>query len=146
MRCERPIAELTDDDLPFWVAPDGQAPTVFQANGLLATGSVRLFNRCTLVERLQCDGVTLPEETADGDMLLHLYVRYGIHGFAFANGMFAFAILDGDDVLLVRDHVGTRTLFYTYFRQRWFASSSLRALRSLLDGHARLNVNAVVHF
>ncbi|MGQ9892563.1 MAG: asparagine synthetase B family protein [Roseiflexus sp.] len=146
MRCETPVTKPVNDCLAFWIPPDGNAPTVFRANGLLATGSVRLFNRHVLVDRLRRDGVALPEEPADGEILLHLYACYGSRGFALANGMFAFAIRDRDDVLLVRDHVGARTLFYTRFGQQWFASSSLRALRSLIRGNARLNLNAVRSF
>jgi len=47
---------------------------------------------------------------------------------------------------LVRDHAGARTLFYTRFEERWVASASLRALRSLIGQHARLNLNAVRSF
>ncbi|MDW8232340.1 MAG: asparagine synthase, partial [Roseiflexaceae bacterium] len=92
--------------------PDGRHTHVFSADHLVAVGAVTLFNRTELLDMLRRDGVALPDDCADGAILLHLYARRGSRGFAVADGMFALAILDGDDLVLVRDHVGTRTLFY----------------------------------
>lgn len=41
--------------------------------------------------------------------------------------MFALAVLDGTDLVLIRDHVGARTLFYARADDSWAASTSLRA-------------------
>ncbi|PJF45266.1 MAG: asparagine synthase, partial [Candidatus Thermofonsia Clade 3 bacterium] len=101
-----------------------------------------LFNRPQLLDALRRDGVILPEDCADGAILLHLYAHRGPRGFAAADGMFALSILDGDDLVLVRDHVGTRTLFYTRAGKHWAASASLRALRAWPRLNARLNLNA----
>ncbi|MBO9384396.1 MAG: asparagine synthase [Roseiflexus sp.] len=128
------------------IVPDRSQSETYQVDGLVAAGSVRLFNRSFLIDTLRRDGVPLPDDCADGMILLHLYARCGSRGFALANGMFALAILDGEDLVLVRDHAGARTLFYTRFEERWVASASLRALRSLIGPHARLNLNAVCSF
>ncbi len=126
--------------------PDGCHTRVFTANHLVAVGAVSLFNRGELLEALRRDGVALPDDCADGAILLHLYARHGARGFAAADGMFALAILDGDDLVLVRDHVGTRTLFYARAGDHWAASASLRALRAWPRLNARLNLNAVRAF
>ncbi len=126
--------------------PDGCHTGVFHADTLVAVGAVTLFNRAQLLDALRRDGVILPEDCADGAILLHLYARHGPHGFAAADGMFALAILDGEDLVLVRDHVGTRTLFYARAGHHWAASASLRALRAWPRLNARLNLNAVRAF
>lgn len=126
--------------------PDGCHTNVFSADHLVAAGAVSLFNRAELLDTLRRDGVTLPDDCADGTILLHRYARHGARGFAAADGMFALAILDGDDLVLVRDHVGTRTLFYARSGNHWAASASLRALRAWSRLKARLNLNAVRAF
>jgi asparagine synthase (glutamine-hydrolysing) len=126
--------------------PDGCHTQVFSADHLVAVGAVTLFNRTELLDTLRRDGVVLSGDCVDGAILLHLYARYGPRGFAAADGMFALAILDGDDLVLVRDHVGTRTLFYARSGNHWAASASLRALRAWPRLNARLNLNAVRAF
>ena len=143
---ETTITESVSGRLASWIEPDGRRSETYRLDGLVAAGSVRLFNRASLIDALRRDGVPLPEDCADGMILLHLYARDGSRGFALANGMFALAILDGEDLVLVRDHAGARTLFYTRFEERWVASASLGALRSLIGQHARLNLNAVRSF
>lgn len=126
--------------------PDGCHTSVFHADTLVAVGAVTLFNRAQLLDALRRDGVILPEDCADGAILLHLYARHGPRSFAAADGMFALAILDGEDLVLVRDHVGTRTLFYARGGNHWAASASLRALRAWPRLNVRLNLNAVRAF
>lgn len=130
----------------FAIFPDPQREKVFSAGRLRATGVVTLFNRAELLGMLRRDGVALPDDCTDGALLLELYARYGSHGFAAADGMFALAIRDNNDLVLVRDHVGTRTLFYTRAGNQWAASTSLRALRRWRRLNARLNLNAVRAF
>ncbi|MEV6340319.1 asparagine synthase-related protein [Nocardia vinacea] len=94
---------------------------------LTAVGEVTLFNAIQLRARLGADAP--PPDCADGELLLHCYARLGLDGIAAADGMFALAIADGPDLVLVRDHVGTRTLFHARAGAGWAASTSLRALQ-----------------
>lgn len=127
------------------VVPDGKPLQSVQIDGRSVAGSAKLFNRAFLLETLRRDGCPLPEDCSDETILLQLYAQYGARGFALANGMFALVIVDGADLILVRDHVGTCSLFYTYCDGRWIASLSLQALRAYLS-QARLNLNAVRAF
>lgn len=130
----------------FEVIPDERQSHVFSVGHLVGTGSVTLFNRTELLATLRRDGVVLTDSCTDGALLLHLYARYGSRGFTDADGMFALAIRDNNDLVLVRDHVGTRTLFYARAGDQWAASTSLRALRRWRHLNARLNLNAVRAF
>ncbi|MGW0579739.1 asparagine synthetase B family protein, partial [Streptomyces sp. NPDC002920] len=70
----------------------------------------------------------------------------GERGVALAEGMFALAVLDGADLVLIRDHVGARTLFYARAAGAWAASTSLRALRRWPALGTRMNLSAVRSF
>ncbi len=140
------VPVLSGQHPAFHVLPDQRQSSTFSAGHLIGTGAVTLFNRAELLHMLRRDGVVLSDACSDGTLLLHLYARYGSDGFAAADGMFALAILDNDDLVLVRDHAGTRTLFYARAGDQWAASTSLRALRRWRRLNPRLNLNAVRAF
>jgi asparagine synthase (glutamine-hydrolysing) len=124
----------------------GGAAGPYRAGDLIAVGEVTLHNRAALVADL-ADGEPPPAATrGDGEVLLRVYARWGLAGIARANGLFALAIWDGASLLLVRDPVGSRTLFYTHAGGCWAAASSLRALRRWPRQPARLNLAAVRSF
>ena len=104
---------------------DGPGPAAgpFRTAGLVAVGEVTLHNAAELRAR-----ENLPDG-ADGELLLHLYARHGLAGVAAAEGMFAMAVIDGPELVLLRDHVGARTLFHARSGHTTAAASALRALR-----------------
>ncbi len=126
--------------------PGGTAGPYFAGQSLAAVGEVTLFNRRDLIAELAEADIPPLETAADGEILLQFYHHFGLDGLARVNGMFALAIWDGDSLLLVRDPVGMRTLFYSYQQGCWAAGSSLRALRRWPRLPARLNLAAVRSF
>jgi asparagine synthase (glutamine-hydrolysing) len=109
---------------------DGPGPAAgpFRVAGLVAVGEVTLHNAAELRGT-----VDAPPGCPDGELLLHLYARRGLAGVAAAEGMFALVIVDGSDddgdLVLLRDHVGARTLFHARAGGSLAAASALRALR-----------------
>jgi asparagine synthase (glutamine-hydrolysing) len=118
----------------------------FRAAGLSAVGEVTLFNRDALLADLARDGEAPLPDCADGELLLHCFARRGPHGLAAADGMFALAIRAGETLVLVRDQLGARPLFFARAGDAWVAGSSLRALRRWPRLGARLNLNALRAF
>ncbi|MER0241671.1 asparagine synthase-related protein [Streptomyces sp. HSW2009] len=107
----------------------GHASGPFAARGLTGVGEVTVHNRAELLAALTGAGAAVPAHCTDGELLLRCWAVLGEAGIALADGMFALAVADGRDLLLIRDHVGARTLFYARAAGCWAASSSLRALR-----------------
>ncbi|MFF3937322.1 asparagine synthetase B family protein [Streptomyces phaeofaciens] len=124
----------------------GCAQGPFEAHGMRAVGEVTLHNRAELLAALAADGAPAPPGTRDGELLLRCWARLGEQGVALAEGMFALAVLDGRDLVLIRDHVGARTLFYARAADAWAASTSLRALRRWPALGTRVNLSAVRSF
>ncbi|MFF0546401.1 asparagine synthetase B family protein [Nocardia thailandica] len=106
--------------------PGPGAAAVFTAGAYRAAGTVTLFNAPALRTALGPEAP--PPGAADGEVLLRTWARFGAAGIARADGMFALAIVDGDDLVLVRDHVGARTLFHARSGNAWAASGSIRAV------------------
>lgn len=126
----------------------GAAAGPYRVGDVYAIGEVTLHNAPELRARLGADG--LPGDCSDGELLLRAYVRFGTAGLASADGMFALAIAERDELVLVRDHMGARTLFHaragTGDRTAWAAATSLRALQRWPALETGLHLPAVRSF
>ncbi|MFD5917006.1 asparagine synthetase B family protein [Kitasatospora sp. NPDC058201] len=161
-RARAHLASLTGTALPEPGAPaggggrDGQAALIhgepgfatgpFTVDGTTAVGEVTLHNRPELHSALAAAGAPAPGTCPDGELLLRLWLRLGSDGVRRADGMFALAVVDGPDLVLIRDHAGARTLFYARADGCWAASTSLRTLRHWPALDTGLNLAAVRSF
>ncbi|MFD5000008.1 asparagine synthetase B family protein [Streptomyces buecherae] len=146
----RPVGAFPADamapGLGLVVSEPGHADGPFAAHGLTGVGEVTVHNRAELCAALAAAGDVPPPGCSDGELLLRCWARLGEAGVALAEGMFALAVRDGADLLLIRDHVGARTLFYARADGCWAASSSLRALRRWPALGTGVNLAAVRSF
>lgn len=65
---------------------------------------------------------------SDSEAILHLYQDKGPDCVKELDGMFAFAIFDGDDFILARDPIGIKPLYYSYYKNKLYFSSELGAM------------------
>jgi asparagine synthase (glutamine-hydrolysing) len=65
---------------------------------------------------------------SDTEVILHLYQEKGPECVRDLDGMFAFAIFDGDDFMLARDPIGIKPLYYGYVGSNLYFSSELGAM------------------
>ena len=65
---------------------------------------------------------------SDTEVILHLYQEKGPECVKELDGMFAFAIFDGDDFMLARDPIGIKPLYYGYVGGRLYFASELGAM------------------
>ncbi|MEV6103995.1 asparagine synthase-related protein [Streptomyces sp. NPDC051940] len=136
----------TEDPAGLVPAEPGHATAPFTVAGRTAVGEVTLHNRAVLFDALAARRTPAPDGCPDGELLVRAWLGLGERGIRLAEGMFALAVLDGDDLVLIRDHVGARTLYYARAAGAWAASSSLRALRRWPALDTGLNLPAVRSF
>ena len=65
---------------------------------------------------------------SDTEAVLHLYEEKGSECVKELDGMFAFAVIDGDDFMLARDPIGIKPLYYGYYNDNLYFSSELGAM------------------
>jgi asparagine synthase (glutamine-hydrolysing) len=93
-----------------------------------------IYNYLELRKRLQGAGHTF-RTNGDGETILHLYEDLGTKCFAELNGMFAVGIWDGqrNRLVLARDRVGQKPLYYALKNNRLVFGSELKSL-CLVEG------------
>ncbi|MCV6597311.1 MAG: hypothetical protein OIF40_09545, partial [Mangrovicoccus sp.] len=106
----------TRDFDPF--GPGRISGAQWQFAGLTLAGHVRLDNRAEIAAALGADGaqaLALGGMGADAALIALAYRHWGIDGFARLAGDFALALWDGaaENLLLLRDHMGVRPLYYS---------------------------------
>lgn len=132
---------MTSADGRWYACAASAGPQPLVVDGRTVAGTVTLHNRSAVAARTGA-----PAAATDLELLARVYLRFGPDGLADVDGMFALAIVDGDALVLLRDHVGTRTAFYARTAAGWVASPSLRTLRRWPGLDTGLNLAAVRSF
>ena len=72
--------------------------------------------------------------TTDAEYLRELYLKHGKEAFSKVSGTFACAIMDKDECIVARDHVGARpVIFHKSLQGDFFFASEAKALKELAD-------------
>jgi len=117
------ILDLTEDGNQPMSTPDKKVLIVF--NG-------EIYNYIELKNKLKDKGYKFRTDS-DTEVLLFLYQEYGKQMFTLINGMFAIAIYDRTSkvIILARDRLGKKPLYYFVGEHGLAFASELRALRRL---------------
>ncbi|HBB36298.1 MAG TPA: asparagine synthase [Cyanobacteria bacterium UBA8803] len=94
----------------------------------LVVGDIWLSNRPQLLQRLGGDRISLP--STDSQIVAQLWERWGIESLSLLEGMYGLAIWDRErqQLWLVRDRTGCRTLYYTTTGSTRWVAPRLRTL------------------
>jgi asparagine synthase (glutamine-hydrolysing) len=86
-----------------------------------------LYNKRQLL-----DEFNLADNSGDGEIIAAAYRKHGIDFANGLNGIFAIAIYDkaSHQLVLIRDHVGSRSLFYSKNKNGLFFATTIKALLS----------------
>lgn len=107
-----------------------------------------VYNFPEIRERLRSAGASFRTRT-DTETVLHLVARDGADAVRELNGMFAFAVFDSKtrSLILARDRLGIKPLFYAYRNGRFVFGSDMK---SFIVGHpdlcGRIDLDAVHHY
>lgn len=82
---------------------------------------------------------------SDCEVIIGLYRRYGEDMFRHLRGMFAFALWDAEQrkLIVARDHLGQKPLYYQYANGRFACASEIKALLAHNEQRPRLNLAAL---
>jgi len=99
-------------------------------NNTMIVGDLRLDNREELIASLRGTLLKGPSTITDIELAFAAYEKWGEQFAIHLIGEFALMLYDAraEKVLLARDHIGTRPLYYHYDKQRLICSSELGPL------------------
>ena len=121
------------------ISIDGGAITVAQ-NG-------EIYNYVELKQELERAGRRF-HTTCDTEVIAHLYATQGVDAFRKMRGMFAVSIWDAKNerLILARDRVGKKPLYYTRRDGALFFGSETKAILAALDDVPQVDADALLDF
>jgi asparagine synthase (glutamine-hydrolysing) len=145
------------DGQGVWRAPDGRAALGHARLAIIDLssagaqpmtsadgGGVIAYNGEIYNFRELAQHVRIPfRSSSDTEVLLELLRSRGPRALALMRGMFAFAYWDGEELLLVRDRLGIKPLFYAETAERIGAASELAALLAMKVVEPRVDLRAI---
>ncbi|HKR78821.1 MAG TPA: asparagine synthase (glutamine-hydrolyzing) [Nitrospira sp.] len=120
---------VSNEDGSIWVVLNGE-----------------IYNYRELRSELERRGHRFSSAT-DTEVIVHLYEEHGADCVQALRGMFAFAIWDGPRrrLMLARDRIGIKPLYYGTAAGRFMFASELKAILQLPEVDRRLNWQALAH-
>ena len=103
----------------------------------------RLDNRNEIILELN-----LQSNITDIEIISILYQKFDTGLIDHINGSFSIAIYNDDskDVLLFRDHSGSKPLFYFYNKEKLIFSSEIGAIKDILGTNAKINKKRITDY
>ncbi len=132
------IIDLSDRAAQPMVSADGQFVICF--NG-------EIYNYKELQKHL-IDHGDLCRSASDTEVILLLYIKYGMQAFSLLRGMFAFAIWDNkkQKVFIARDRVGIKPLYFLKKEDAFVFSSEIKAIAASGYSDKKINESALGNF
>lgn len=125
----------------------GMQPIQHAQTGVTVIFNGEIYNHQTVRHTLELEGA-LFSTNSDTEVLLHGYLTYGEHFLKKLNGMFSIAIWDPRDssLLLARDHLGQKPLYFSQAEQSLLFASDLRCLLKHPQVSKQLNGNSLASY
>src|SRR5579863_399491 len=124
----------------------GRQPVRNEDGSIWVVFNGEIYNFQELRRKLEGRGHIFSTHT-DTETIVHLYEEYGKRCVDHMRGMFAFALWDErtKQLLLARDRVGIKPLYYAEIGGRILFASELKAILQLAEVERRVNWSAVSH-
>jgi asparagine synthase (glutamine-hydrolysing) len=123
----------------------GHQPMVDERLALVANGEI--YNFIELRSGLEARGRRF-KTGSDSETILHAYALDGLTALESLNGMFAFALHDAEtrELVLARDRLGIKPLYYAQLPDRLLFASEIKALLAVWPSEPDLDPRALVQY
>ena len=126
----------------------GQQPIHNEDKSLWTIFNGEIYNFQELRKELEEKGHRFYTDHSDTEAIVHLYEEYGKEFVHKINGMFAIALWDKktETLLLIRDRMGVKPLFYALVGDKLIFGSEIKAILQHPAYHRGVNYEAVYHY
>lgn len=125
----------------------GRQPMSNEDGTIWITYNGEIYNFQELRARLEGKGHIFQSRT-DTEVIVHAYEEYGRECVQWLNGMFAFALWDRRrrELLLVRDRLGVKPLYYYQKDDKLVFASEIKAILQVPEIEREINHQALYHY
>lgn len=111
----------------------GKQPVQDERKKVFCVFNGEIYNHATLRRQLVLENHFLSE--CDSEVVLHAYLKWGDEFVQYLDGKYSIAIFDGNKnvLILTRDPMGIKPLYYTRSNENWVFASELKSLVTLKD-------------
>lgn len=129
------------------LSPAGHQPMCNEDGTVWVAYNGETYNFAELRRELLDDGHQFKSHT-DTEVLVHLYEKYGADMVKRLNGMFAFAIWDTktSELLIFRDRMGIKPLYYSEVGGRLYFASEIKALLACEEIAIEIDRNSLCQY
>ncbi len=126
---------------------NGRQPMTNEDESIFLVFNGEIYNFLELKEGLSKCGHVFKSNT-DSEVIIHLYEEKGKECVNYLRGMFAFAIWDSKQklLLLARDSLGKKPLVYSHSNGRFYFASEIKALLTSPDINQDIDPNAILQY
>jgi len=142
-----PAAGMAMRRLSIQDVSGGHQPIFNEDGSICVVFNGEIYNHLELRDALSRKGHNF-RTRADTEVLVHLYEEYGDSLVDHLRGMFAFALLDKkkNRMLVARDRLGIKPLYYTQENGTFYFASEIKALREVVQSIGSLDLQALDAF
>ncbi|MFH2055039.1 MAG: asparagine synthase (glutamine-hydrolyzing) [bacterium] len=129
------------------LSDNAHQPMSNRANGIWVTYNGEIYNYRELRSQMQQAGHHFFSQS-DTEVLIHLYESFGVDALKQLNGIFSFALWDGQKnrLLLARDRYGAKPLYYVNNNGLLAFASEVKALLELDEIKAEISAEALCDY
>ena len=146
IHCRGPLA-LGVQRLSIIDLEGGHQPLTSEDEAIHLAFNGMIYNSRRLRERLEQGGHRFRSRT-DSEVIVHLYEDFGERCVEHLEGMFAFALWDSRNgkLLLARDRLGQKPLFYSFEGGELVFGSEIKAVLAGRQGNRKPDLDSLFHF
>jgi asparagine synthase (glutamine-hydrolysing) len=129
------------------LSPAGHEPMSDAQGEIWLTYNGEIYNFKALRKELEKCGHRFKSET-DAEVVIYAYREWGLNSLALFNGMFAFALWDArnNSLLLVRDRLGIKPLYYADTPAGFAFASEIKALLAIPNCKREVDLESLDQF
>ena len=129
------------------LGPTGKQPMISHDGSCVLSFNGEIYNYLEYKKILEEKGYAFRSQT-DSEVLLNMYLEYGLDFLNMLNGMFSLAIWDRNKkkLILARDHAGIKPLYYYRNKSQFFFASEIKALFKIPGLERSINKRKVYNY
>lgn len=127
--------------------PGGHQPISNEEGTIWILFNGEIYNYKSLRREMEAKGHNF-KTNSDTEVIVHLYEEFGERCVEQLNGMFAFAIWDEieDKLVLARDHIGQKPLYYTQEGDDFLFASEIKAILVASKQPREIDFESLYHY